>query len=203
MFVGADTSANRVAASIERVKRARKTIGAEAQLMIDGWMKWDVETSLAVAEKIGEYDVGWLEDPLAPDDWAGYDTLREKCPVPIAGGEHDFTVRVFSDLIERRIYQVLQPDVCWCGGLTALIEIYEHAARAGVRVCPHRGAEVWSLHAISALDPEPLAESGRPWMGWVAGQPPISNGRIKLPESGVGFGLHLDEDRLENLWEGS
>ena len=200
LFVAGDASSNRVAAAIERVKEAREIVGPEAPLMIDAWMKWDVETSLAVAEKMGEYDVGWLEDPLAPDDWAGYETLREKCPLPISGGEHDFTVKVFADLIERGIYQVLQPDVCWCGGLTALIEIYELAARAGVRVCPHRGSEVWSLHAIAALDTEPLAESGRPWMTWVAGQPPISNGRITLPEHGAGFGLNLDESSLEDLW---
>ena len=39
-----------------------------------------------------------------------------------------------------------------------------------IRVCPHRGAEIWSLHAIAALDPHPLAESGRPWMSWVQGK---------------------------------
>lgn len=203
LFVGGDISGNRVANTVERVREARKSVGPETPLMIDAWMKWDVETTLAAAEKLGEFNVGWLEDPLAPDDWAGYEILRAESPLPISGGEHDFTVKVFADLIERGIYQVLQPDVCWCGGLTALIEIYKLAAEAGVRVCPHRGSEIWSLHAIAALDPEPLAESGRPWMTWVRGQPPISNGRIRLPETGVGFGLEIDESLLKDVWSDS
>lgn len=202
LFVGRDRSANRVAATIERVKEARRAVGPEAPLMIDAWMKWDVETSLAVAEKLGEQKVEWLEDPLLPDDMAGYEILRDKCPIPISGGEHDFTAKVFGDLIERGIYRVLQPDVCWCGGLTALIEIYQLAAKAGVRVVPHRGSEIWSLHAIAALDPEPLAESGRPWMTWVGGQPPIADGRVSLPEEGSGFGVEIDENGLEDLWTG-
>ena len=52
LFVAGDASSNRVAAAIERVKEAREIVGPEAPLMIDAWMKWDVETSLAVAEKM-------------------------------------------------------------------------------------------------------------------------------------------------------
>jgi L-rhamnonate dehydratase len=90
---------------------------------------------------------------------------------------------------------VLQPDVCWCGGLTELIRIYDMANKAGVRVCPHRGAELWGLHAVAALDRQPLAESGRPWMTWVGGQPPIVDGFIQLGDA-HGFGATIDEDTI-------
>ena len=69
------------------------------------------------------------------------------------------------------------------------------AAAHGLRVCPHRGSEVWALHAIAALDPEPLAESGRPWMTWVEGQPEVENGMVRLGNE-VGFGVRFDE----GLW---
>lgn len=200
LFVGGDESPGRAANAIERIREARSIVGEETPLMIDAWMKWDLETTLEVAEKAAEYNIGWLEDPLPPDDIAGYEILREKSPIPIAGGEHDFTAKTFAKLIDRRIFSVFQPDVCWAGGLTTLIEIYELAARAGVRVCPHRGSEIWSLHAIAALDPEPLAESGRPWMDWVGGQPPITDGRIRLPENGVGLGVTIDEGDLVDQW---
>ena len=79
--------------------------------------------------------------------------------MPIAGGEHEFTAAGFAELIKGRLHQVLQPDACWCGGMTQLQAIYKYANQAGVRVCPHRGAELWGLHAIAALDPKPLAET--------------------------------------------
>jgi hypothetical protein len=65
------------------------------------------------------------------------------------------------------------------------------AQAAGLRVVPHRGAEVWGLHAVAALDHEPLAESGRPWMTWVRGQPEIEQGVIRLGTA-PGFGVALE-----------
>jgi L-rhamnonate dehydratase len=185
----------RTSVIVEAVKRARTVIGPDCPLMIDAWMKWDIDTTLAVAEQLREANVAWLEEPLPPDDLKGYAELRDRCPLLIAGGEHEFTAAGFADLIEQRLHQVLQPDVCWCGGLTTLLDIYAMAKQAGLRVCPHRGAEIWALHALAAIDPDPLAESGRPWMTWVAGQPPIEAGCITLSDA-PGFGAQIDEENL-------
>ncbi len=180
---------------VQHVHRARDLIGPDRDLMIDAWMKWDIETTLAIAERIAPFNIAWIEEPLPADDLAGYEQLSRRSPVPIAGGEHEFTALAFRELIDRRLHHVLQPDVCWCGGMTALIEIYRMAAQAGLRVVPHRGAEVWGLHGLAALDPQPLAESGRPWMTWVRGQPPIEHGLVGLPP-GPGFGVEIDDPAL-------
>jgi L-rhamnonate dehydratase len=156
-----------VSAAVGFVERSRQVVGPGCPLMIDAWMKWTVATTLTVAEQVREYNLAWIEEPLPADDFAGYALLSERCPIPIAGGEHEFTAVAFADLIDRRLHRVLQPDVCWCGGMTELVKIYALARQAGLRVCPHRGAELWGLHALAALDPEPLAKSGRPWMTWV------------------------------------
>jgi L-rhamnonate dehydratase len=166
--------------------------------MLDAWMRWDVETTLRIARAVEPLHVSWIEEPLSPDDLDGYAVLAQQSPIPIAGGEHEFTAFGFRELVERRLHRVLQPDVCWCGGLTQLVEIYRMAHRHGLRVCPHRGAEVWALHAIAALDPEPLAESGRPWLTWVGGQPPIQDGWIELTDA-PGFGVTIDESGLPTL----
>ncbi len=178
-------------AFVEVVSRARERVGPDVALMVDAWMLWDVPFTLRFAERAASLRLDWIEEPLPPDDLAGYAELARECPIPIAGGEHEFTAAAFAELIERRLHQVVQPDVCWCGGMTELVKIYRVANGHGVRVCPHRGAEIWGLHAIAALDPQPLAESGRPWMTWVGGQPAIVNGRIALP-AGPGFGAVID-----------
>jgi len=198
LHVGHRPSGDPVSDTLAAVEKARTTIGPQCPLMIDAWMKWDLATTLAVAAGVVERQVAWIEEPLPVDDVAGYAELVRRSPIPIAGGEHEFTAQGFADLIERRMHQILQPDVCWCGGLTELIEIYRFARRAGLKVCPHRGAEIWGLHAIAALDPEPLAESGRPWMTWVGGQPPIVDGCIQLSDA-PGFGIIIDEDHLHLL----
>lgn len=180
---------------LHKVEMARRAIGPNRPLMIDAWMKWTVPQTLKLAKQIQHLKVDWLEEPLSPDDLAGYAQLRDDCPIPIAGGEHEFTSVGFAPLVENRLHQIIQPDVCWCGGLTELIKIHAMAKKAGLRVCPHRGAEPWGLHAIAALDSNPLAESGRPWMTWVGGQPEIKDGHVQLNDQ-PGFGVHIDEDNL-------
>ena len=178
------------------VAEARDLVGADVALMADVGMGWDdPQAALAVCERLAECDLGWLEEPLPADDLSGYTWLCERSPVPIAGGEHEYTAKAFGELMERRAHAVYQPDVCWCGGLTELVKIYELARRYQVRVCPHRGSEVWSLHAIAALDPQPLAESGRPWMEWVKG-PSIRDGRVEVGP-GPGFGVDFGPDLFE------
>ncbi len=177
--------------SVAQVRETRKAVGPEMEVMADAFMKWDVETTLSAAQKMAECDLKWLEEPLPPDDLEGYARLRDESAIAIAGGEHEFTAEGFRPLIEQALHAVVQPDVCWCGGLTELLKIYELAENCGVRVCPHRGAEVWALHAVAAVDPDPLAESGRPWMTWVQGQPEIRNGRVQLNDT-PGFGVMFD-----------
>ena len=190
-----EQDSKRVDRVLATVERARETVGPGVSLMVDAWMKWDLDTTLKIADGLVELGVDWIEEPLPVDDFRGYATLSRDCPIPIAGGEHEYTARSFAHLIEHQLHQVLQPDVCWCGGLTELVKIYRMTEGTGIRVCPHRGSEIWSLHALAALDPDPLSESGRPWMTWVGGQPAIENGQIRLSDR-PGLGVLIDEATL-------
>lgn len=184
--------ADRVA---DQLQRARSAIGPDRELMADAWMKWNLEETQAVIDRVGDLTLSWLEEPLPVHDESGYAKLVRDSPVPIAGGEHEYTAAGFRHLAEQKLHTVLQPDVCWLGGMTELIRVYEIAAEYGLRVCPHRGAELWSLPAIAALDngpADPLAESGRPWMSWVVGQPSIEDGFVEVPDR-PGFGVEIDE----------
>ena len=182
------------AAIAELVVRARDKLGPGRSLMIDAFGRWDVPSTLAVAAAIEPYQVDWLEEPIPCDDLAGYEALKQS-PVPIAGGEHEYLIKGFETLAHGRLHSVLQPDINWCGGMTTLVQIYRLAAETGLRVCPHRGSEVYALQAIAALDPQPLAESPRDWFNVLQESPSIQNGQIQLHDS-PGFGINTSAD----LW---
>jgi L-alanine-DL-glutamate epimerase-like enolase superfamily enzyme len=180
---------------VDEVREAREAVGGDVELMADAFMNWDIPYTLEVARQIEPLDIAWLEEPLPADDLAGYARLAEECPIPLAGGEHEYTAAAFRELMERGLHRIYQPDICWCGGLTEVVKIYALAKEHGLRVCPHRGAEAWGLHAVAGLDPQPLAESGRTWMDWVDGAPEIVDGTVRL-EDRPGFGVTFDP----NLW---
>lgn len=188
---GQQSQAARVDGFVAKVSEAREAIGPDRPLMVDAWMTWDVATTLEFAQRVESYDLCWIEEPLPLTEVSGYKTLRQECSIPIAGGEHVFSAENFRRVIEEALHSILQPDVCWVGGLSELIKIYEMAQRAGLQVVPHRGAELWGLHAVAALSAQPLAESGRPWMDWVLGQPEIDNGQILIPDR-PGWGVEIE-----------
>ena len=175
-------------AAVDLMLALRAELGAAPALMLDAGMAWDREAALAASLALAPAQLGWLEEPLPADDLEGYRDLARRSPLSIAGGEHEFTAEGFRMLLEMGAHHVLQPDICWCGGMTVLRQVYRMAAARGIPVRPHRGAEVWGLHAISALDPDPLAESPRPWLTWVEGAPEIRNGTAVVADA-PGFGV--------------
>ena len=172
------------------VLQVRRRLGDQAMIMVDAFAGWDLDASLRVANALADLQVGWMEEPLPPDDLHGYEQLARQSPIPIAGGEHEYTTDGFRQLIDRKLHHVLQPDINWCGGLTTVIEVYRLAQAQGLRVCPHRGCEPFALPAIAALDHRPLAESPRTWFRCLDGAPQIRQGRIRLSDK-PGFGVEL------------
>ena len=182
-------------AVIDAVHNARDAVGPDVKLYTDAFLAWDVETTLRLAEAFVPHRVEWIEEPLSPDDLDGYAELVRRSPIPIAGGEHEYGVHGFREVLDRQAHAILQPDASWCGGMTQLRKIYALAEERGVWVVPHRGGEVWGLHAVAALGDRPLAESGRPWITWLRGEPPIVDGFVR-PSDAPGFGVELDPEAV-------
>lgn len=174
------------------VQSVRERLGPKKSLMLDAFCMWDIDTTLRMAEVLAPMDLQFLEEPLPPDDLDGYAELVKRVKIPIAGGEHEYTTGGFKELIDRRLHAVLQPDINWCGGLTTVVEVYRLAKAAGLNVILHRGCEPFALHALAALDPQPLAESPRTWFTCLNGAPQIQQGVIRLSDA-PGFGISVAE----------
>ena len=180
---------------------ARQLYGPDARIMVDCYMSWDAEVATRMADILSEYNLYWYEDVLTPDDLAGQADLRQiSAPTLIAGGEHEFTQFGFADIARAEALGLWQPDITWCGGITAGLRIIDLARNAGVPVSPHRGAEVWGLHLIAASDWADFAEchsdhirSPRDEL-WL--HEPLPQGGYIAPSDEPGFGVTLNEEML-------
>ena len=181
--------------------RAREIMGEDARLMIDTYMSWDAETTVEMGRRLAPYDIYWFEDVLTPDDLEGQAALRPQVkPTLIAGGEHEFTHIGFAAVAKAGAMDLWQPDITWCGGITAGLRILDIAREYGIPVAPHRGGEVWGLHLIAASDCMDLAEvlpgvrGGTKDRLWI-GEPFPEGGRIE-PTDAPGFGVMLNEEMV-------
>lgn len=180
---------------------AREILGREALLMVDAYMSWEGEYTLALASDLAPYDIYWFEDVLLPDQVEAQAVLREQIkPILLVGGEHEFTAYGFETVARAGALDLWQPDVTWCGGLTATLRIAALAGEYGVPVVLHRGGEIWGRHLIAAGVVEDLgelvlgsrnAERDVVWLG----EPAVVDGYLELPE-GAGFGVQVNEAML-------
>ena len=174
----------------------REMFGRDALLMFDCYMSWDAEVALRMRELLAEYEPFWFEDLITPDHLVELADLRSRlAPVLLAGGEHDFSHHAFSAIARAGALDLWQPDITWCGGITAGLRILELARAHNVPVCPHRGGEIWGLHLVAATDCMNLAET-HPDRGndkdntILINEPAVSGGEIAPPD-GPGFGVTL------------
>ena len=187
MYLNPQTERNEVVAW---AKDARRRLGPDGKIMLDFGMRWGVEPTVKLDAEIYEHGIEWLEEPVWPDEWEEYEELVRRCRIPIAGGEHEFTAKAFERIIDHKLHHVVQPDPSWCGGMTTLVEIYRKAKAAGVKVRPHRGSEIWGLHAVAAFDDEPMAEMGRGWIDYEEGAPKTEHG-YKTLSNRPGYGVEF------------
>ena len=121
---------------LEIVAGARRGIGDDATLLIDAGCVWDTRTALQRAKAFEQYRLGWLEEPLSPDNYDGYRWLRDRSPIPIAAGEEECGRQSFAPLVERRALDVYQIDLSR-NGFTDSIYLRQRVEEIGARVCNH------------------------------------------------------------------
>lgn len=181
----------------EAVARARDVLGPDASLALDIYMAWDVPYTLRMYDRLEKYRIAWLEEPVLPDDYAGYREIRRRVNTMVTGGEHEYIYEGFRRLIEEDCVDIVQPDIYRAGGITGLRKIAALAAAHHRKLICH-GIGAATYHFEMANDPSltPFVEYVDIYRGttkdWVlTGDPRPVQGQIQL-SAAPGFGYELD-----------
>lgn len=190
------------------VRTARETVGPDVDLLVDAggseqfWphgYKWALNTS----QMLAQYNIGWFEEPLPPDDIEGFIRLRQESPVPIAGGEVLTRRQSFIPWIERGAFDIVQPDATKCGGLSEARKIawmaYDHNIQmvshgwntaVGVAADLHLAAAMPVARYVEYLTPAPYIEQ-------IITEPfkIDDEGYLEIP-NGPGLGIELNREAL-------
>ncbi|HUK26640.1 MAG TPA: L-rhamnonate dehydratase [Terriglobales bacterium] len=190
--------------NLELVRTVREAIGDEIDLMADAYMGWTLDYAKRMLPLLGPFHLRWLEEPVIPDDIPGYAELKSRGQVPIAGGEHEFTLYGFRELLEAKAVDYIQFDTNRVGGLTQARKIAALAEAHSVPVIPHAG-QMHNYHLVMASFNSPMAEYfpvvdvevGNELFWYLFhGEPRADNGSIDLDENTPGLGLTVNESGL-------
>lgn len=134
---------------VERVATVRSAVGPGVQIMIDCNERLDLARSQRLAQRLADFDITWLEEPLISDDVASHALLAARSPIPIAVGEHLHGRFEFKSYLDRGAAAVLMPDAPLTGGISEWVRIATLAEASGAAVTPHFLPEL-HIHLVAA-----------------------------------------------------
>lgn len=194
----------KVAASV------RAAVGPDVKLMVDGNGGYTMGDAIRMGHVLNDLGFEFFEEPLPQSPrYFGYDELRKKLPLPLAGGEGLDSRGSAKQMIDRRAVDILQPDISLCGGLGEVLFISEMARLSSIRCVPHCwGGDILiaaTVHLLSLMH-EPhwglptdtpmleLDQSENPWRDGLAKERfEVRDGFITVPAK-PGLGIEVDEE---------
>jgi L-alanine-DL-glutamate epimerase-like enolase superfamily enzyme len=122
------------------IRLAREKFGDDMVLMIDGNGSYSVKEAIRIGKILEEYNYYFYEEPL-PWDWYQEQKLVEQAlSIPMAGGEEEFGMHAFRYLAGNEVFQILQPDLFYFGGMIRTMKVARMAQAAGLKITPHISA---------------------------------------------------------------
>jgi D-galactarolactone cycloisomerase len=193
------------------VKLVRAALGAGVRLMIDANHAYTPAEAIAVGRRVAGEEIAWFEEPVSPLDLDGYVEVKRALPMPIAGGECEFTRFGFEPLLRRRAVDYAQPDLCSCGGISEGLKIAALASVYNVHVTPHAWGsaigQAAALHYYAARPRHPGSltaedkliecdQTENPFRTRIVREPIVLDvGRWRLPQC-PGLGIEIDRAAL-------
>lgn len=187
--------------NIELVRSIRQAVGSEVEIMLDAWNSWDVRYAMDMARRLAEYRPRWIEEVVKPDDIPGYARIRAASPVPIAGGEHEYTRWGARDYLTAGAVDVYQADTFWAGGISEMMKIFALTSAFEVQAIPHGHSVPVNAHLTAAQSPtltpyiEYLVQWNEITQFFLAHPVKPVDGQITVSDR-PGLGLEIDESKV-------
>ena len=110
---------------------------ARVEILVEVHRRLAPNEAIRVARRLEPFEPFWYEEPIDAEDLDGLAEVRRQISLPVVTGEALYSKTQFADVFARRAADILNPDVCNCGGILALKEIAAAAEPWHVAVAPH------------------------------------------------------------------
>lgn len=194
----------------ERLAAIRNELGYDFDIIVENHSRTDAVSAAIIGEICDKYKIFALEEPTTPLNPDSHLPARRKIKTPLASGERIFSRWGFYNFIKNDGIQLLQPDICNCGGLTEakricdMAEVFDCTVQAHVAGSPISTAA--ALHLQAAIPNFCIHEhhyrstaKGTIDLGKYDYQP-VSNGKITVPEL-PGLGQEISDFGIKTAIE--
>lgn len=187
---------------IEPFRRIRKEFGDQMELALEGHGRWNLTSSIRIAQALEEYQLLWLEDLMPVDNLDNLVKLKAATQTPIAASERLFTRYAYHQLLEKGGADIVIADPAWTGGITEVKKIASLTEIYGLPYAPHNCGgpilhtvnthiclntpNLWMMETVRAFHETYYSDI-------VTNVPQVIDGYIRPPE-GPGLGVELSPE---------
>ena len=139
----------------EIVKLMRKTLGDEVNLLVDANSGYSPAKAIEIGKLLADYGVSHFEEPCPywQLDWTRQ--VTDALDIDVTGGEQDNNMIVWKQMIETGAVDIVQPDICYMGGVTRTLQVIEMARQASIPCTLHSAnlslVTLFSIHLMAAI----------------------------------------------------
>ena len=189
------------------VPGVRKALGPEATLLVDANGGYSPKKAIEVGRMLEQHGICHFEEPCPYWEYRWTKQVAGALGLDVTGGEQDCDLTLWRFMIDMRAVDVVQPDVCYLGGVSRTLKVAAMAKAAGLPVTPHSAnlslVTVFTLHLMGALENAgPYVEfsiEGDDYYPWQRGlyAPALvaRDGMVQIPD-GPGWGIEVNKDWL-------
>src|SRR5260370_1955242 len=115
----------------------RQALGLDFELLIEAHRRFAPSHAIRIGHRLAEFGIDWYEEPCLSENIELVAEVRRAVPIPIVTGEAIYTREGFFDCRAKRAADILNPDICVIGGITAMLDIAAMAQPQAVVMAPH------------------------------------------------------------------
>jgi L-alanine-DL-glutamate epimerase-like enolase superfamily enzyme len=183
------------AQEIARIRAVRNVVGPDVTLMCDINQRWSVAEAIAIASRIEDVGLAWLEDPTEAIDHQGLAEIARALAMPVCAGEYLYGIAPHRQSLVHHSVDIVMIDVLRAGGITPWMKIAAMAEAFNRPVVSHLLPEIHA-HLVAAA-PNGLVVEYMPWTWRLFDDPPLPvRGEMTVPP-GAGLGLRFAPDLFE------
>lgn len=123
--------------AIDYVRAMREALGPDFEILVEAHRRFAPSHAIRIGRRLAEFGIDWYEEPCLAENIDLVAEVRRQVPIPIVTGEALYTKEAFFECLAKRAADILNPDICVVGGLTAMLDIAAMAQPQAVALAPH------------------------------------------------------------------
>ena len=184
----------------------RQAIGQNIALLVDGNSCYTPRKAIQVGQMLEDNQVCHFEEPCPYWELEWTAEVTAALDLDVAGGEQDCWLPVWRRMIDIDAVDVVQPDICYLGGLDRAMRVAKMAQAKGKSCVPHSAnlslVTVFSLHLMGAIENAGnYVEFSIEPTGWTkklfTPALTVMDGKVQIP-SAPGWGIEIQPAWLES-----